>query len=177
MNISKLLFAGAVMIATTASMAQTSMQLTSASIIDGNILKPHACGGHGGQDVSVQLSVKNIPQDAKYISIVVDDPDAMAVAGQVWVHWNLFNIPANGEMTIPAGSPPAGEAGRSSGSSLAYEGMCPPNGTHTYRFAVFATKGKVKSGGFFGPTPMNINYFESKFETDIVSKSVVAGKF
>ena len=157
--------------------SQDAMQLSSSSIVEGKILKEHACASHGGRDVSVQLSVKGIPADAKFLSIVMDDPDAVPVAGKTWVHWNLFNIAASGLANIDAGAAPAGDAGRASGGSKTYEGMCPPNGTHTYRFAVFATKEKVDVGGFFGPSAMTIDYFSSKFGALVVGKAQISGQF
>ncbi|EKD96657.1 MAG: hypothetical protein ACD_23C01351G0002 [uncultured bacterium] len=169
--------AGLSVLAMPFAFSQTSMQLSSSSIVEGKILKPHACAGHGGSDVSVQLSVKSLPDDAKYVSIVMDDPDAIPVAGKNWVHWNLFNTPVSGSLDVAAGVAPVGDAGRASGGSKAYEGMCPPNGTHSYRFAVFATKDKVDVGGFFGPTAMTIEYFESKFGSSILGKAQISGKF
>ena len=157
--------------------AQNIMQLTSASIIEGKIIKEHACTSKGGKDVSVQLSVKDIPSDAKYLSIVMDDPDASKVVGKIWVHWNVFNVPVKGEINIPSGVPPEGDKGRTTGGWKGYKGMCPPNGMHTYRFAVFATKDKVDVGGFFGPTATTIEAFEKKFASSIVSKAQILGKF
>lgn len=175
--LSSFMISAACFCCTTFALGQTPMQLSSESIVDGNISKPHACGSHGGQDVSVQLTVTHVPSDAKYISVVMDDPDAIPVAGKTWVHWNIFNVPSAGELNIPAGTAPAGEFGRASGGSKGYEGMCPPNGTHIYRFAVFATKEKLDVGGFFGPTAMTIDYFESKFGASVLSKAQITGKF
>lgn len=163
--------------AATSVMAQAQMQLSSSSIVDGKILKQHACGSHGGKDESVQLSISNLPAEAKFVSIVMDDPDAQPVAGKTWVHWNVFNMPVTDRLDIPANSTPAAEIGRASGGTKGYEGMCPPNGTHTYRFAVFATKEKVKADGFFGPTATTIESFESKYGSAIVSKAQISGKF
>jgi Raf kinase inhibitor-like YbhB/YbcL family protein len=161
--------------AVSGAIAQTPMQLSSTSIVNGKILQPHACGRHGGKDVSVQLSVKNIPANAKYVAILMDDPDA---PGGVWVHWNLFNVAVKGStLDIPAGSPPAGDIGMTSDKTAGYDGMCPPNGTHNYRFAVFAMKEKIEVGGFFGPSAMHIDYFGSKFSDSIITKAQITGKF
>jgi len=161
----------------TSTFAQNSMQLSSTSIVDGKIRQEHACRSNGGKDVSVQLSVKDIPSEAKYLTIVMDDPDAVPVAGKTWVHWNLFNVPVSGDLNIRAGVPPEGDKGRATGGSKGYEGMCPPNGIHTYRFAVFATKEKIEVGGFIGPTAMTIESFETKFAPSVVSKARILGKF
>lgn len=160
-----------------ASFAETPLELTSASIADGRIAREHACGAKGGADKPLQLTIRRLPADARYIAIVADDPDAVRPAGKIWVHWNLFNVPAKGELTIPAGQPPAGDVGRTSGNAKGYEGMCPPDGEHTYRFAVFAYQEKLDVGGFFGPAPMTIDAFESKYGDRILARAIVTGRF
>jgi Raf kinase inhibitor-like YbhB/YbcL family protein len=156
----------------------TELAILSDSIKGNKIDKVHACGRQGGSDSSVQLSVKNIPTDAKYLAIVADDPDAVRPAGKVWVHWNVFNIPVvASSFDIGVGEKVQGDVGRTSGNSKGYEGMCPPDGVHTYRFAVFALRDKVEVGGFFGPAPMTVDFFESKFKGQIISKGMISGQF
>ena len=70
------------------------MELSSSSIVGGQIQQPHACRGKGGTDQPLQLTIRGLPADAKFIAIVSDDPDAVKPAGKVWVHWNVFNVPA-----------------------------------------------------------------------------------
>ena len=160
-----------------AANSQGTLEITSESVVDGRIQKVHACTSKGGKDQPVQLSVLQIPPEAKFLSIIVDDPDAIPVAGKNWVHWNLFNIPAQERLDIPVGKPPFGDPGRSSGGSKTYEGMCPPNGTHKYRFAAYATVEKLDVGGFFGPTAMHMEIFESKFKKAILGKGMLTGEF
>ena len=52
-----------------------------------------------------QLTIKNIPSGCKSLALIMDDPDAMQAVGKVWVHWTIWNIPANVE-TIDASSIP-----------------------------------------------------------------------
>lgn len=154
------------------------LSLTSASIQDGKIERAHACRQQGGKDISPQLSIKSIPTEAKFLAVVSDDPDAVRPAGKVWVHWNLFNIPKKSdELDIAAGGTSDGDPGRTSGGVKGYEGMCPPDGIHTYRFAVFALSEKIELGGFFGPSAMTIESFESKYRQLVLAKAVISGKF
>jgi Raf kinase inhibitor-like YbhB/YbcL family protein len=150
------------------------MELSSASIVGGKIQKPHACRAQGGTDQPLQLSVRGLPADAKFISIVADDPDAMKPAGKVWVHWNVFNIPAQGDMDIAAGQSPAGDVGQTTGGARGYEGPCPPDGVHTYRFAVFATREKLKVDT---RTPMTIEAFERQYGAQLVARAQTEGRF
>ncbi|HSW17240.1 MAG TPA: YbhB/YbcL family Raf kinase inhibitor-like protein [Ramlibacter sp.] len=150
------------------------MELSSSSIVGGQIQKPHACRGQGGTDQPLQLSIRSLPADTQFISIVADDPDAMKPAGKVWVHWNVFNVPAQGDMTIAAGQPPSGDVGQTTGGARGYEGPCPPDGVHTYRFAVFATREKLQVDT---RTPLTIQAFEAKHGSQVLAKAQIEGRF
>lgn len=151
------------------------MELSSSSIAGGRIATPHACRGKGGSDQSLPLSIREIPGEGRYLAIVADDPDAVAPTGKVWVHWNVFNVPAAGRhMEIDAGQQPAGDVGHTSGGASGYEGMCPPDGVHTYRFAVFALQDQVKIDT---KAAWTIDAFEVKFGSQVVAKAVITGRF
>ena len=49
-----------------------------------------------GTNVSPPLAWSNVPEHAKTLVLIVDDPDAPdpAAPRMTWVHWVLFNIPA-----------------------------------------------------------------------------------
>jgi Raf kinase inhibitor-like YbhB/YbcL family protein len=78
------------------------------------------------------------------LALIVDDPDAPA---GTWVHWVVFNIPAN--MTeLPEGlektAQVAGGAfqGRNDFPKIGYNGPCPPPGKpHRYFFKLYALDG------------------------------------
>jgi Raf kinase inhibitor-like YbhB/YbcL family protein len=155
--------------------ATESFSIQSKSIIDGRFEKIHACGRHGGQEQSPSIHILNTPVESKYFAIIVDDPDAQSVAGRTWVHWNVFNVPSS-ITNINAGKTPEGEE-KSSSSQSGYEGMCPPNGTHTYNIAVFAMKEKIDAGGIFGISPITIEQFSRKFKNTIIEQALIQGKF
>ena len=147
-------------------------------IAEGKIARVHACSKHGGKDLSPEIVVTGIPSDAKFVTVIVDDPDAQPVAGKTWVHWNVFNVPVTGSsMTFEEGSKPKGKVGKNSAGSSKYQGMCPPNGKHTYRFAVFTQSGEVKVKSGFSATAVTIEDFEKKNKGSILSKAVFTGDF
>ena len=86
-----------------------------------------------GNDVNPPLTVENVPEDAKSLVLIIDDPDA---AIGVWNHWLVWNIPA-GTREIEADSVP-GVQGTNTGGRRRYGGPCPPSGTHRYFFKVYA---------------------------------------
>jgi len=68
-------------------------------------------------------------------ALVVDDPDA---PGGTFVHWVVLDI-RPGTRSVAAGQVPSGAAQAiTSAGSASYAGPCPPNGTHHYRFTVYA---------------------------------------
>lgn len=85
-----------------------------------------------GQNVNPALIIENIPEGAKSLALIVDDPDAFMGA---WVHWIVFNVPVISrieENSIP------GEEGITDFGTKGYGGPCPPSGTHRYFFKVYA---------------------------------------
>ena len=71
-----------------------SMSITSSSFPhDGVIPTRHTCEGH---DTSPELLWTDVPDGAKSLVLIMDDPDAPdpAAPKRVWVHWVLYNIPA-----------------------------------------------------------------------------------
>lgn len=85
-----------------------------------------------GEDVNPPLTVENVPDDAKSLVLILDDPDAIGV----WNHWLVWNIPAD-TREIEENSVP-GTQGTNTGGRRRYGGPCPPSGTHRYFFKFFA---------------------------------------
>jgi Raf kinase inhibitor-like YbhB/YbcL family protein len=98
-----------------------------------------------GRDLSPALSWSGAPQETRSFVLILDDPDAPA---GLWVHWVLFDIPADVH-ELPAGLPrsPTLENGSRHGSCwgvtsfsrVGYHGPMPPPGPpHRYRFTLTA---------------------------------------
>lgn len=49
-----------------------------------------------GEDVSPPLSWQGVPDAARSLALIMDDPDAPdpAAPKMTWVHWVLYNIPS-----------------------------------------------------------------------------------
>jgi Raf kinase inhibitor-like YbhB/YbcL family protein len=92
-----------------------------------------------GDNQSPPLEWKVARNDAlKSFAIVCRDPDA---PGHTWVHWVLFNIPAE-TTSIPENVSPLQwiqgvKQGRNSWGKKGYGGPCPPSRTHRYIFTVY----------------------------------------
>lgn len=152
-----------------------SIKITSSSIADGWIQQVHAKESHGGENQSPGLTVHGLPDDSRYLFIVGDDPDAVKPAGKVWVHWNQFNLPVRGELIdILPGGQLEGDAGMTSGGSFGWEGMAPPDGVHTYRFAVFASDEPVQVDT---GKPWTIEDFERAYGHKMHRRAMIEGRF
>ena len=114
----------------------TNLQLTSSAFSHGDEI-PRKFGYKNG-NISPPLTIDKIPSDAKSMTLIMDDPDAMGAVGKVWVHWIMWNInPTTTEITesmIPSGS----VEGMTDFGEVRYGGPAPPDKTHTYVFKLYA---------------------------------------
>jgi Raf kinase inhibitor-like YbhB/YbcL family protein len=86
-------------------------------------------------NISPALVWSDAPADTKSFALIIDDPDAPA---KVWVHWVLFNIPANMNNLEENTSSKAFLQGSTDFNMQHYGGPCPPSGTHRYHFTLYA---------------------------------------
>lgn len=97
-----------------------------------------------GQDISPALSWSGIPEGAKSLALIVDDPDAPdpAAPKMTYVHWVLYNIPPNVTglpESVTAEKLPKGTLqGKNDWDRTGYGGPCPPIGRHRYFFKLYA---------------------------------------
>lgn len=86
-------------------------------------------------NINPPLVFGNIPATARKLALIMDDPDAPA---GTWVHWVVWNIPAQ-TREIPENSlPPGSVQGSNDWKRNSYGGPCPPSGTHRYYFRLYA---------------------------------------
>ena len=95
-----------------------------------------------GKNISPPLAWNGIPEGAKSLVLMVDDPDAPdpAAPRRIWVHWLLYNLPANcaglpeAIATLPVGT----KEGLNDWQRTGYGGPCPPIGRHRYFHKLYA---------------------------------------
>lgn len=95
-----------------------------------------------GADTSPRLEWTGAPAGTRSFALVVDDPDAPdpAAPKRVWVHWVLYNVPADATHLPEAVSElPVGTLeGTNDWNRTGYGGPCPPIGRHRYFFKLYA---------------------------------------
>jgi Raf kinase inhibitor-like YbhB/YbcL family protein len=102
-----------------------------------------------GEDVSPPLKLEGVPENTQSIALISDDPDAPM---GTWVHWVMWNIPADtteiSENVPPEEKLPDGSVqGINDFRKHGYGGPCPPGGTHRYYFKLYALDTKLDLAG------------------------------
>ena len=93
-----------------------------------------------GENISPGLTWTHPPDGLLSFALILDDPDAPV---GTWVHWVLFNIPAEAR-SLPESIGPdpmlanGAVHGSNSWNSIGYGGPCPPGGEHRYFFKLYA---------------------------------------
>lgn len=146
------------------------MKLESTSFENGETI-PKKFGYKNGND-SPALIISNVPESAKSLALIMDDPDAMGAVGKVWVHWVLWNIPKD-VAKIPENSIPENSIeGETDFGEIGYGGPAPPDKEHTYIFKLYALDIVIDLGK--GSTKKDL---ESSMQGHIVSEAKLIGKY
>ena len=111
---------------------------------------PRKCGYKNGNK-EPDIGFRNVPDGTNTLALIMDDPDAMAAVGKVWVHWLMCNIPNHpmNQGSIPfVGSEErvgvnkaiwdAIVDGENDFGDHGYGGPAPPDKRHTYVFKAYA---------------------------------------
>ncbi len=120
------------------------LKLTSSAFSDGGEI-PRECGYKNGNK-EPPLSISGIPAEAKSLTLIMDDPDAMEAVGKVWVHWVVWNIIRDQDMLPNDDITPLYDSkitadvrcGMTDFDDTGYGGPAPPDKRHTYVFKLYA---------------------------------------
>jgi len=128
---------------------QHTMIVTSSAFSDGQRMPDkYTCSG---DNVSPDISWSNVPDKTQSFALICDDPDAPA---GTWVHWVIFNIPADTQHFPEAVSSDQQKLadgscqGINSFGNNGFGGACPPpgHGKHHYFFKVYALDSRLDLG-------------------------------
>ncbi|RMD88559.1 MAG: YbhB/YbcL family Raf kinase inhibitor-like protein [Alphaproteobacteria bacterium] len=141
----------------------------------GEIPRRHTCEG---DDVSPPLAWSGAPEGTRSLALIVDDPDAPdpRAPKMTWVHWVLYNLPAESrglpEAVSPAALPPGTREGRNDWKRTGYGGPCPPIGRHRYYFKLYALDTVLPDLG----TPTKAVLLEA-IEGHVLAEAVLVGTY
>jgi Raf kinase inhibitor-like YbhB/YbcL family protein len=142
---------------------------------NGSIPSKYTCEG---ADTSPPLEWFGVPKDAQTFALIVDDPDAPdpAKPQRVYVHWVVYNIPANitklPENAAKAGLPSGAIQGLNDWKKETYGGPCPPIGRHRYFFKLYALDTVL--GQLLNPTKSQL---EKAMEEHLVDSAELIGTY
>ena len=119
--------------------------------------------GYKFENKEPKLDFKNVPKGTLSIGLIMDDPDAMAAVGKIWVHWlQYFDYPS--QNLILEGKTDFGEIG--------YGGPAPPNGRHTYIFKGYALDVKLDLKEGYSKQEL-----ENAMKSHIIAEAKLTGTF
>jgi Raf kinase inhibitor-like YbhB/YbcL family protein len=151
---------------------RSTVQLSSPAFPDGGAIpKAYTCDGN---DASPPLAWSGVPESARSLALVCEDPDA---PGGTFTHWLIVDIPAAatalkegvsaGDRVEVLPGAPAARQGKNDFGKLGYGGPCPPKGTHHYIFRLFALDDRPDPGP---------NFTEAAFARALTGHIVAEGR-
>ena len=130
-----------------------TIQVSSTAFTQGHAIPKKYTGE--GADVSPPLTWTGVPETAKELVLICDDPDAPT--DEPWVHWLIYQMPAD-VRGLPEGilrksrlkDPQGALQGKNSwpeGDNIGYRGPMPPkgHGVHHYYFKLYALDTALKA--------------------------------
>lgn len=131
-----------------------------------------------GDDVAPPLEWEGVSEKAKSLLLIVDDPDAPdpAAPKMTWVHWVVYNLPAD-VRGLPDGATadklPAGtEQGLNDWQKIGYGGPCPPIGRHRYFFKLYVLD--IVLEGLNSPTKAEV---EAAMQGHVIDQAELVGTY
>ena len=124
-----------------------------------------------GENINPPLVFVDVPQAARSLVLIVDDPDAPR---GTWVHWVVYNIhPAVREVKEHS-VPRDGIEGLTSSGKPGYAGPCPPSGTHRYFFKLYALDAMLV---FDQPQRVDKKMVEESMKDHILEQAELVGVY
>jgi Raf kinase inhibitor-like YbhB/YbcL family protein len=128
-----------------------------------------------GDDISPPLAWTGVPEEAKSLALICDDPDAPM---GIWVHWVLWSLPPSApglpeavptEATLPGGI----KQGLNGWKKLGYGGPCPPaSKSHRYLFKLYALDTELDL-----PPTSTARELEAAIRGHILAEGQIMGKY
>jgi len=126
-----------------------------------------------GKDINPPLEIKDVPAGTKSLVLIMDDPDVPAFVrkDQMWVHWVIYDMPAETRI-LKENSTPPGIQGNNTDHAQRYQGPCPPDREHRYFFKLYALKILLKLKP--GATKTQV---EAAMEGQVLEKTELMGRY
>jgi len=122
-----------------------------------------------GQNKIPPIHLEGIPEKARSLAVILDDPDAPA---GTFNHWLLFNMDPKTHDIKEDCVPVMATQGRNDFGEVEYGGPKPPSGEHRYFFRAFALDTVL-------PLPRGVRRtdLEREMQDHILDSATLMGKF
>ena len=145
----------------------SALKVTCSAFTDGGMIpQKYTCNG---RNVNPPLVVENVPEGAKTLVLIVDDPDA---ANGTWNHWLVWNMDRKTSKIEEDSVPSNAVQGANDFKKTQYGGPCPPSGTHRYFFRVYALDVVLELAGGSGRSSL-----DDSMKGHILSQGELMGKY
>jgi hypothetical protein len=131
-----------------------------------NIPPEYTCDG---DKINPPLIIDQLPEKAKSLVLIVDDPDAPS---GTFTHWLVYDIDPQIKEIKQDSVPPQAKEGINTANQTGYYPPCPPTGSHRYFFRLYAldTKLNLNPG-------INREELETKMAGHILEKAELMGTY
>ena len=148
----------------------TALRLESSAFSNGSEI-PKKYGYKNG-NVSPPLTINEIPSECQSLVLIMDDPDAKAAVGKIWVHWVVWNISPDVNEIQESSVPSNSMEGTTDFGEVGYGGPAPPDKRHTYIFKLYALNTKLDV-----PSGADKNQVENAIKNHIIEETKLTGTY
>ena len=127
-----------------------------------------------GLNISPPLKWYGAPMGTQSYVLFVEDPDVPTpqTPMRTWVHWIVYDIPAEVQSADEGELPVGGKCGRNDWMRADYGGPCPPIGRHRYFHTLYALDRFIAN--FESPTKRELL---KSMEGHVLDKAVLIGTY
>lgn len=137
--------------------------------IDAEIPTRYTCDG---ENINPEIIIEDVPDEAKSLVLVFDDPDSPH--GR-FVHWVLYGIDAH-TSCIEENTAPGNQAQNGFGERK-YGGPCPASGEHRYVFTLYALKKELIIEEGEEDTAPDREFIDKSMKGFVIDEAMYTGRY
>jgi Raf kinase inhibitor-like YbhB/YbcL family protein len=122
-----------------------------------------------GGDHVPPLEVEGVPEQAKTLALVVEDPDAPR--SDPFAHWVIYDIPPRAHEIGPA-IPKGAAEGKNDFGRRGWGGPRPPSGRHRYIFKLYALDTAIAAR-----SPLTKRELQRRIEGHVIEQTELVGTY